>query len=103
MQNANIASDRGRSPLAPLSIAADMQSRWADTELSFDEAAERIVRAHEKDGEHRDLPITDIRAWGIVPSDGKLALAPLAGHHEPKPLRNNADWFTIVLFCHDKK
>ena len=67
-----------------------MPSRWGDVELSFDEAADRIVRAHERDGEHRDLPIVDLKTWAVVPSQGKFALAPLGGHHEPRPLRGNA-------------
>jgi hypothetical protein len=90
MQNANIASDRPRTSMAPLGIAADMTSRWGDVELDFDEAAQRIVRAHERDGEHRDLPIVDIKSWAAVPYQGQMALAPIAGHHEPKPLRSNA-------------
>jgi hypothetical protein len=90
MQNMNIASDNGRSLQGPLGIASDMPSRWGDVELGFDEAAERIVRAHRHDGEHRDLPIVDMKTWAVVPSNGKFALAPLAGHHEPKPLRGNA-------------
>jgi hypothetical protein len=67
-----------------------MAANWADTELSFDEAAERIIAAHAADGHAADLPITDLKTWAIAPLDGQFALVPLARHHEPKPLRNNA-------------
>jgi hypothetical protein len=90
MQNVNTAAPIGRTLPAPLGVTSDMPSRWGDVELGFDEAANRIIRAHQHDGAHRDLPIVDIKTWGIVPSDGKFALAPLGGHHEPKPLRGNA-------------
>jgi hypothetical protein len=67
-----------------------MRPRWDDVELSFDEAAERMVAAHAKDGEAVDLPITDLKTWAVTPQDGQFALVPLARHHEPTPLRNNA-------------
>jgi hypothetical protein len=89
MQPANGSAVIGRSLPTPLRVAPDMPSRWNDVEIGFDEAAERIVRAHERDGEHRDLPIVDVKTWAAVPYQGQMALAPIAGHHEPKPLRNN--------------
>jgi len=90
MNATHSAAPIGRTLPAPLAVTSDMPSRWNDVELGFDEAAERIVRAHRHDGEHRDLPIVDIKTWGVVPAEGRFALAPLAGHHEPKPLRGNA-------------
>jgi hypothetical protein len=67
-----------------------MPSRWEDVELSFDEAAERIIQAHAKDGAAQDLPIGDLKTWAIAPLDGEFALVPLARHHEPRPLRSTA-------------
>jgi hypothetical protein len=67
-----------------------MAPTWKDCDLSFDEAAERIVQAHRHDGEVRDLPIPDLRSWGIVPLGGRFALAPLAQHHPPFVLRSAA-------------
>ncbi len=74
----------------PLSTAPDMRPHWDDVELSFDEAAERIVAAHAADGQAADLPITDIQTWAVAPKDGRFALVPLARHHEPRALRANA-------------
>jgi hypothetical protein len=67
-----------------------MPSHWQDVELGFDEAAERIIQAHAKDGAAQDLPIGDVKTWAIAPLDGEFALVPLARHHEPKPLRSTA-------------
>lgn len=75
---------------APLRTAPDMTSAWSDVELDFDTAAQRIVEAHANDGEHRDLPITDLNTWAVAPHNGAFALVPLARHHGPKPLRANA-------------
>jgi hypothetical protein len=74
----------------PLSTASDMRPHWDDVELSFDEAADRIVAAHAADGRASDLPVTDIHTWAIAPKDSRFALVPLARHHEPKALRANA-------------
>ena len=83
------SSSLGSSLPKPLRTAHDMTSTWTDVELDFDTAAERVIRAHARDGEHRDLPITDMKAWAIAPHNGKFALVPLARHHEPKVLRAN--------------
>lgn len=80
----------GASLPAPLRTAPDMPSSWKDVELDFDTAAERIIQAHKNDGEHRDLPITDLKSWVVAPHQGKFALVPLARHHAPKVLRSNA-------------
>lgn len=86
----NGASSPLRSSLpAPLRTASDMTSIWNDVELDFDAAADRIIRAHKNDGEHRDLPISDLKTWAIAPHQGQFALVPLSRHHEPKPLRAN--------------
>lgn len=74
----------------PLTTAPDMRPRWDDVELSFDEAAERIVAAHAADGHATDLPITDLHTWAVAPKDGRFSLVPLGRHHEPRPLRANA-------------
>lgn len=87
MMNTNGAAGIGSSLPAPLRTAADMPSVWVDGDLDFDSAAKRIVQAHEKDGAHRDLPITDLRTWAVAPQGGTFALVPLARHHGPKPLR----------------
>lgn len=75
---------------AALGTLRDMNSNWSDVELDFDAAAERIVQAHAKDGEHRDLPLTNLNTWAVAPHEGKFALVPLARHHSPKPLRSAA-------------
>lgn len=90
MQTTNGAATNGRSLPPPLRVAPDMPARWGDVELDFDTAAERIVRAHQNDGDHRDVPITDLQTWAVAPHQGHFALVPLARHHEPKPLRANA-------------
>jgi hypothetical protein len=74
----------------PLRTAADMRPSWDDLELSFDEAAERIIKAHAEDGHAADLPVTDLRTWAVAPKDGNFSLVPLARHHEPKALRSTA-------------
>ena len=73
----------------PLRVRPDMPPHWHDVELDFDTAAQSLVDAHHHDGKARDLPIVDLRTWGIAPQDGEFSLAPLGRHHEPKPLRNN--------------
>lgn len=79
------------SPLPPpLATAPDMRPHWDNLDLSFDEAADRIVAAHAADGQAVDLPITDIQTWAVAPKDGRFALVPLARHHEPRALRSNA-------------
>ena len=87
--NINGASSIGSSLPPPLRTAPDMASSWKDVELDFDTAADRIIRAHKDDGEHRDLPISDLKTWAIAPHEGNFALVPLARHHNPKPLRAN--------------
>ncbi len=74
----------------PLSVAKDMLSRWDDVDCDYDTAAQRLVSAHENDGQLRDLPIMDLRTWGLRPDNGQFALAPLAGHEPARPLRANA-------------
>lgn len=87
MHTTNGTSPLGSTLPPPLRTAPDMASSWNDVELDFDAAAERIIQAHNKDGEHRDLPITDLKTWAVAPVDGRFALVPLARHHDPKPLR----------------
>jgi hypothetical protein len=79
-----------RSIPGPLRTAPDMPSNWDNVDLGFDEAAERIIQAHAKDGAAQDLPIGDLKTWAIAPLLGEFALVPLARHHEPKPLRSTA-------------
>lgn len=76
-----------RPPLRP---APDMAPTWDNVDLSFDDAAERFVARHKADGEARDLPIMDLRTWGVAPDGGWFSLRPLAGHEEPARLRSNA-------------
>ena len=84
------SSPLGSSLPGPLRTLPDMGSSWADhIDLDFDTAADRIIGAHARDGEHKDLPVTDLKTWAIAPVDGKFALVPLARHHTPKPLRAN--------------
>ncbi len=71
----------------PLRVLPDMRPRWTDLDEDFDTAAQRLVVAHADDGDARDLPIPDLRTWGVVPDDNYFALAPLGGHHQPMRLR----------------
>ena len=74
--------------LRPLRPLADMPSAWTDDDVDFDTAAHRIIEAHHSNGDARDLPIPDLRTWGVVPLDGTVGLAPLGKHHAPRPLRS---------------
>ena len=65
-----------RSIPGPLRTAADMPSRWDDVELGFDEAAERIIQAHAKDGAAQDLPIGDLKTWAIAPQGRRVRARP---------------------------
>ena len=72
----NGAATNGRSLPAPLGVAADMTSHWGDGDMDFDTAADRIVRAHARDGAHRDLPISDLKAWALTPNGPPPASTP---------------------------
>jgi len=74
----------------PLRTSSDMPSTWTDGDLDFDTAAQKIVQAHEWDGDHRDLPVGDLKTWAVSARNGRFALVPLARHHEPRPLRASA-------------
>ncbi len=75
---------------APLRPAADMSPVWQDVDLDFDSAAERFVRRHQSDGEPRELPIMDLRTWGVAPAGDVFSLKPLAGHERAFQLRATA-------------
>lgn len=74
----------------PLRPAPDMPATWQDVDLDFDTAAERFVQRHEADGNMRDLPVMDLRTWGVAPEQGRFTLRPLAGHEPPMLLRATA-------------
>jgi len=69
-----------------------MPASWQDVDLDFDTAAERFVRRHQTDGAARDLPVLDLRTWGVsaTPDGERFTLRPLAGHEAPLPLRSTA-------------
>jgi len=71
----------------PLRVAPDMSSIWRDVDMDFDTAANRLVEAHEQNGETRDLPVMDLRTWALRSDKGIFSLAPLAVHEPPRPLR----------------
>jgi hypothetical protein len=74
----------------PLTVAADMAPRWTNlTVADFDDAAHAIVTAHKNDGAATDVPVMDLRTWGVIPAQGRLALAPLGKQHGPLALRSN--------------
>lgn len=79
---------RGLPP--PLRPAPDMRPSWQNVDLDFDAAAERFVQRHQADGAPRDLPVLDLRHWGVAPHGETLALKPLAGHEPQRPLRSAA-------------
>lgn len=74
----------------PLGVAADMKPAWRDVDLSFDEAADVLIRAHKEDGRARDLPVLDLRTWGFRAERERLAMQPLMRHETPHVIRNNA-------------
>lgn len=67
-----------------------MSPSWRDVDLDFDTAAQQFVERHRADGAVRDLPVMDLRMWGVAPESGRLALRPLTGHEPPRPLRSAA-------------
>jgi hypothetical protein len=71
----------------PLRVAPDMPSVWRDVDFSFDEGAEAFVQAHRADGPARDLPIMDLRLYGIAGQGEHFALKPIMGHEPPHALR----------------
>ena len=74
----------------PLTVAPDMASSWIDLGEHFDDAAERIINAHKADGDAFDQPVMNLATWGVVPVEGKFALAPLGRQHGPRVLRATA-------------
>ena len=88
--NASIPRSVTSSIPGPLRPASDMFPLWRNLDTTFDAAADVILDAHKRDGSARDLPVMDLRQWGVVPMGEKLALAPLARHHEPRALRSSA-------------
>jgi len=74
----------------PLRPASDMRAHWQDVDLDFDAAAEQFVKRHQGDGTPRDMPVMDLRHWGVAPHNEHFALKPLAGHEPEKSLRSTA-------------
>lgn len=86
--NTNIATG---VPVPPaLAVAPDMSAKWKNVSVDFDEAADAVIEAHKNDGVATDSPVMDLRTWGVVPGNGRLALAPLGKQHGPLVLRANA-------------
>lgn len=90
MMNNLSAPTNGTSLPSPLRVSPDMAARWLNTSIDYDAAAHAIVAAHKNDGQARDLPVMDLATWGVVPTDGVFALAPLHKQHGPLPLRQIA-------------
>src|SRR6478736_4356653 len=67
-----------------------MRAHWQDVDLDFDAAAEQFVKRHQGDGTPRDMPVMDLRHWGVAPHNEHFALKPLAGHEPEKSLRSTA-------------
>ena len=74
----------------PLRPAPDMAANWQNVDLPYDEAANRFVERHRMDGAVRDMPVMDLRTWGIAPQGKRFALRPLADHEPPRELRSTA-------------
>lgn len=92
-QKVHLMNDRVPSALGlppPLRPAPDMRAYWQDVDLDFDTAAEQFVKRHQGDGAPRDLPVLDLRHWGVAPDNEHFALRPLAGHEPQRPLRSAA-------------
>jgi hypothetical protein len=75
---------------APLRVVPDMIPNWEEVDMDFDTAAARFVERHDADGASRDLPVMDLRTWGVAPEGEHFSLKPLAGHEPPRKLRANA-------------
>jgi hypothetical protein len=67
-----------------------MPANWKNFSTDFDTAAQAIIEAHKTDGATADNPVMDLRTWGVIPVDGRFALAPLGKQHGPLLLRSNA-------------
>jgi hypothetical protein len=74
----------------PLSPLRDMPANWETCETDFDTAAETFIQRHQADGEALDMPIMDLRSYGVAPDGEHFSLRPLAGHQPPLPLRSTA-------------
>lgn len=85
-----IASRKTSGFPPPLRVLSDMPPLWRDVDLDFDKGAELFVRAHHEDGEARDLPVMDLRLYGVTEDKGFFALRPLLGHEPTRPLRSAA-------------
>jgi len=84
------ASTNGTASVPPpLAVVPDMAPNWRNISSDFDDAAHAIVTAHKNDGASSDAPVMDLRTWGVVPTDGRFALAPLGKQHSPLALRSN--------------
>lgn len=86
--NALIDQSPGLPP--PLGTLPDMPGTWHTDDLDFDTAAEKFLAAHQADGRAHDVPVLDLRTWGLKPDGGKFALHPIGHASVPLPLRANA-------------
>ena len=82
---------------APLQPLPDQPESWITHQkpIPFEDAVERILNAHKKDGIRSDTAVLDLRTWAFGTHDQKtmaLAKVPLPGRDtgEPMPLREQA-------------
>ena len=63
----------------PLRVKRDQSERWIEhaRPLSFEEAAQIVLDAHDDDGERDDVVAHDLRAWAFGGDNGAMALVPL--------------------------
>jgi hypothetical protein len=67
-----------------------MPGVWHTDDVDFDTAADRFLAAHGNDGRARDVPVLDLRTWGVKPDGEHFALHPIGHASVPLPLRANA-------------
>ncbi len=85
------SAERTAPSTAPLQPRPDQAERWftLDNPVPFDVAAERILRAHQDDGERDDIVIHQLRTWAFGSTDGQsmaLTRVPFEGRPDGEPL-----------------
>ena len=81
----------GKGIPGPLRVKPNMRASWHNfNDVDYETAVEHMVRAHALDGAAVDLPVLALQAYGLVPVDDHMALAPVANTRRPMPLRATA-------------
>lgn len=70
------------------STRPDSRGGWRGETLSFDAAADLMIKAHAHDGDVEDIPVSDLRNWAIVPLGEDWGIQALAPGSRPRKLRH---------------